>query len=98
MSRRIESLLICSRVQFCKYENISSIESMIADVFDIDAEDTQGITGLIVAAAENRPDVVKLRLKHKADTNIKSKLGVSALMFASARGSDIEIVQGLIVM
>lgn len=71
---------------------------MIADVFDIDAEDTQGITGLIVAAAENRPDVVKLLLKHKADSNIKSKLGVSALMFASARGSDIEIVQALMVI
>lgn len=80
----------------CKYENISSIEAMIADGFDIDAKNKQGITGLMVAAAENRPNVVKLLLKHNADPNIKSKLGVSALMFASARGSDIEIIQALI--
>ena len=45
-----------------------------------------GITALIAAARYNREEIVDLLLKHKANVNAKGREGVSALMWAAAKG------------
>ncbi|MBA7844635.1 ankyrin repeat domain-containing protein [Klebsiella sp. RHBSTW-00484] len=80
----------------CKYDSVANIETMLNNGIDVDGESKAGITGLMVAAAENRREVVELLLKHQAKPNIQTRSGTSALMLASARGSDVTIISDLI--
>ena len=50
----------------------------------------------MVAAAENRRDVVELLLKRRAKPNLQTRQGVTALMLAAARGSDTAIIGDLL--
>ena len=47
----------------CKYDAPASIEAMLNNGLDVDGQDKSGLSGLMVAAAENRRDVVELLLK-----------------------------------
>lgn len=80
----------------CKYGQPQNIESMLNNGIDVDSANASGITGLMVAAAENRRDIVDVLLKHKASTDEKTNKGFTALMFATARGSDAALVNDLI--
>lgn len=80
----------------CKYDSVANIETMLNNGMDVNGKSKAGITGLMVAAAENRREVVKLLLKHHAKPDIQTRNGVSALMLASLTGSDIAIIADLI--
>lgn len=46
----------------CKYDAPATIEAMLNNGIDVDGQDKTGLSGLMVAAAENRRDVVALLL------------------------------------
>lgn len=80
----------------CKYDSVVNVETMLNNGIDVNGKSKAGITGLMVAAAENRREVVELLLKHHAKPNIQTRAGTSALMLASARGSEAAIISDLI--
>ena len=47
----------------CKYDAPATIEAMLNNGIDVDGQDKTGLSGLMVAAAENRREVVALLLK-----------------------------------
>jgi uncharacterized protein len=63
--------------------------------FDVNAANTAGYTGLMVASERGRPDIIKLLLDHKADPNVTGRDGTSALMLA-AENNQPEIVKMLL--
>ena len=76
----------------CKYDAPATIAAMLDNGIDVDGQDKTGLSGLMVAAAENRRDVVELLLKRRAKPNLQTRQGVTALMLAAARGSDTAII------
>lgn len=80
----------------CKYGQPQTIELMLKNGIDVDSANASGINGLMVAAAENRRDIVDVLLKHQASTESKTQNGITALMFAAARGSEVSLVNDLI--
>ncbi|HBU4406144.1 TPA: ankyrin repeat domain-containing protein, partial [Klebsiella pneumoniae] len=46
----------------CKYDAPATIAAMLDNGIDVDGQDKTGLSGLMVAAAENRRDVVELLL------------------------------------
>ena len=56
----------------CKYDAPATIEAMLNNGIDVDGQDKTGLSGLMVAAAENRRDVVALLLKRQAKPNLQS--------------------------
>lgn len=68
----------------CKYDAPATIEAMLNNGIDVDGQDKTGLSGLMVAAAENRRDVVALLLKRQAKPNLQTRQGVTALMLAAA--------------
>jgi hypothetical protein len=53
---------------------------------DINAQDAQGITALMLAAAHGHAEVVRLLLANKANINTQNAQGCTALIFASQNG------------
>ena len=80
----------------CKYDAPATIEAMLNNGIDVDGQDKTGLSGLMVAAAENRREVVALLLKRRAKPNLQTRQGVTALMLAAARGSDAAIIGDLL--
>ena len=80
----------------CKYDAPATIAAMLDNGIDVDGQDKTGLSGLMVAAAENRRDVVELLLKRRAKPNLQTRQGVTALMLAAARGSDTAIIGDLL--
>ncbi|MGI4543866.1 ankyrin repeat domain-containing protein [Klebsiella pneumoniae] len=80
----------------CKYDAPATIAAMLDNGVDVDGQDKTGLSGLMVAAAENRRDVVELLLKRRAKPNLQTRQGVTALMLAAARGSDTAIIGDLL--
>ncbi|HGF5593429.1 TPA: ankyrin repeat domain-containing protein [Klebsiella quasipneumoniae subsp. similipneumoniae] len=80
----------------CKYDAPATIEAMLNNGIDVDGQDKTGLSGLMVAAAENRREVVALLLKRQAQPNLQTRQGVTALMLAAARGSDAAIIGDLL--
>lgn len=80
----------------CKYGEVQHVEAMIKEGIDVNGSISTGITGLMVAAAENRLEIVDLLLKHQATPDLQTRRGTTALMFAAARGSDVKIIERLI--
>ena len=80
----------------CKYDAPATIAAMLDNGIDMDGQDKTGLSGLMVAAAENRRDVVELLLKRRAKPNLQTRQGVTALMLAAARGSDTAIIGDLL--
>ena len=63
----------------CKYDAPATIAAMLDNGIDVDGQDKTGLSGLMVAAAENRRDVVELLLKRRAKPNRQTRQGVTAL-------------------
>ena len=59
----------------CKYDAPATIEAMLNNGIDVDGQDKTGLSGLMVAAAENRRDVVALLLKRQAKPNLQTRQG-----------------------
>ncbi|MEO6921384.1 MAG: ankyrin repeat domain-containing protein [Collimonas sp.] len=83
-------------LQLCKFGQADDIEAALkkSDKVDIAGED--GVTGLMVAAAQDRADVVKLLLAAGADVKKQSRQGPTALMLAVGRGSSVELANMLL--
>jgi len=71
--------------------NIEEVKRLINAGADVDALDNDGITPLMCAVEEGEIAIVKLLLE-KADVNVRSKYGDTALFFAQ----DVEIAQLLL--
>ena len=80
----------------CKYDAPATIAAMLDNGIDVDGQDKTGLSGLMVAAAENRREVVALLLKRQAQPNFQTRQGVTALMLAAARGSDAALIGDLL--
>ena len=73
----------------CKYDAPATIAAMLDNGIDVDGQDKTGLSGLMVAAAENRRDVVELLLKRRAKPNLQTRQGVTALMLAAIGLADM---------
>jgi ankyrin repeat protein len=62
------------------------IEYLLAQKIDVNATNDYGVTALMVAAAEGRPDVVGLLLRNGADPAIRNRYSGTALAYALACG------------
>jgi ankyrin repeat protein len=112
VNRMLSSALICTTLllagcqsngerataflQLCKFEQPDKIEIALKKSGNADIAGEDGVTGLMVAAAQNRSDVVKLLLAGGGDVKKQTHLGATALMFAVARGSSAELVEMLL--
>lgn len=62
----------------CKYNQIDIIRQLLNAGANIDAQDTENNTPLIIAATANNTEVVALLMVHKADVKISNKNGQTA--------------------
>ena len=58
----------------------------LLEMIDVDSQDDNGMTALMIAIGKNREDIVRLLLEYGADVDIKNNTGNTALMRASLRG------------
>jgi uncharacterized protein len=63
---------------------------------DVKAQDGNGRTALMWAAADQNPDVITVLLKAGADVNAHSSVGVSALMVAAEENQNPEVIMTLL--
>ena len=75
--------------------NVREVEPLVKTPALINAKDARGWTALMIAARENRPEILRLLLRHRADVNVRNKIGETALMHA-ANSDRIAIVQMLL--
>lgn len=80
----------------CKSGSLNEVEAALKKGSKVDAANESGITGLMVASAQDRPDVVKQLLAAGADVKKQTPHGTTALMFAVGRGSHAELVKALL--
>jgi uncharacterized protein len=64
------------------------IEFLLKRGVDINAQNEQGETALVIAAWYGRAELVEILLKKGADPNVKTRKGLSALKVAKANGYD----------
>lgn len=62
--------------------SIDPLKQMLAQGWSPNRRNRAGLTPLMVAAADRRPDVVRLLLMHKARVDLRSPQGKTALMLA----------------
>jgi len=62
------------------------IQELLAAGADVNAKDRYGQTGIMLAARDDRLDVVELLIEHGADLNVTAKYNLSALMLAVING------------
>jgi len=66
--------------------SIAVLQRLLAEGAAIDARDSHGQTGLMLAAMEGHADVVEWLTQHGASLNHTAKYSLSALMVAVIRG------------
>ena len=69
-----------------KSGNDEDIAKLLDEGADVDTRDAEGMTPLIIASRDNRPNTVKLLLAHDADVNAQTRLGATALIGAATHG------------
>jgi len=74
--------------------DLGSIKKCIENGIDINFQDANGFTALILASSKGHLEIVKYLLDNGADINIKTELGPSALG-AAAIGNNIDILKVL---
>ncbi len=62
---------------------VETVKALLTADPDVDVVDWEGYTVLMFAAVSGQSDMVDLLLTHRADVNVKNKVGSSALMMAS---------------
>lgn len=72
--------------QAIQENNITVIKEFIADGKDLNIQDDENWTALMLASQEGRTKIVKQMIKAGADVNVKNKDGETALMLASQNG------------
>ena len=75
--------------------NIDAIELLLKKHVDINVDDKNGVTALMLASGNGHTQVIELLLKKHPDINLQAKNGVTALMLASLNGH-IQIVDLLL--
>ena len=63
-----------------------SFEQLLKEHADVNIQNKEGVTALIVASQNGHTQVVEQLLKEHADINIQTKESVTALMKASEKG------------
>jgi hypothetical protein len=69
--------------------NIDSVTAYIDQGVDVNVQDQDGVTAIIIAAINNDYKIIELLLEHGADVNIKTNDGATALSFAAMEGSEL---------
>ena len=73
--------------------NVETLNALLAANPDVDAVDWEGYTVLMFAAVSGQLDIVKALIAHRADVNLKNKVGSSALMMASGYPNVVKILK-----
>ena len=66
--------------------NIDAIELLLKKHVDINVDDKNGVTALMLASGNGHTQVIELLLKGHPDINLQAKNGVTALILASLNG------------
>lgn len=84
--------------QAAVYNDLETIQQLIADGEDIEGKDSDGMTALQQAAFEGNVEAAKLLLKNQADVNTKDDWDATPIITAvySESGSEMEMVQLLL--
>lgn len=74
----------------------SAVEALLNAGANVNAQDRNGNTALMVAVEYNNVEAVKLMLKAHADRGLRNKAGQTALSFASSenRGEVVHLLTG----
>lgn len=75
--------------------DIAKVNDLLAQGVDVNAQDPQGVTALIVAAFKGNTDLAKLLVEKGADINAKAKRGSTPLM-AAVQSRNKEMVKFLL--
>jgi len=73
-------------VQAVLDNDIALLTHLINDYCDINAQDPNGLTALMMAAEIGHTEIAALLLRNKVDPNLMSTNGLTALMFAAMHG------------
>jgi hypothetical protein len=82
-------------LQACHDGRVEAVQELITRGTDINVRDSEGMTGLMFAAASDRVEVVKLLLAHGVDVNGANRHGWTPLIKASSLGRT-EVVRLLV--
>jgi ankyrin repeat protein len=63
-----------------------SVLDLLGRGTDVNARDSYGQTGLMLAAHHGHREIVDILITHQADLNVTAKFGLSALMLAIVAG------------
>ena len=66
--------------------NIALVQKLLDEGVDVNIQDNEGYTALILASTYRHIDIVKLLLNSGANTNFQNNVGETALLLASLRG------------
>lgn len=67
-------------------ENVYIVQNLLKNIENINAQDHDSFTALIIATIKGQREMVQLLLEHGADVNISTKEGETALRIASKLG------------
>ena len=73
-------------IEAAKIGNTEVVKLLIKENADVNVQDEDGWTALLLASLNGHTQVVELLIKENADVNIQKKNGVTALMLASVYG------------
>ena len=78
--------LAISIIEAANKGNIEVVKLLLKENADVNIQDKNGVTALMLASLNGHTHVVELLLKENADVNIKNKQGMTALNLASLKG------------
>ena len=83
-------------IELCRNGTPQDVEDAIKAGAEVNTKNSEGITGLIAAAAKNsNPEVIDTLIKNGADVGAKDKKSLTALMYALQFNSNPEVITAL---
>ena len=86
-------------LELCKSGTVQEVEAAIKNGANVNAEDEDGWTALMIAATNNsNPEIISVLLKNDADASLRDVYGVNAADYASENDNlkNTEIFQQLL--
>lgn len=83
---QLGAALVEATLASVKTGNDARVSELVESGADVDSKDSDGLTPLVIVSRDNRPSTAKILLAAKADPNVKTRRGGTALVAAATNG------------